>query len=152
VSCEEQERLEVHGLLPNVRFIWGDFFFEGNVRGQVAQWWAVDSVDDSLTEILYVHCDAEQLSSAEVGSEPAIACREAASEQCRDAFRYYVPMLTQWRRIPYDDPNLPDHYMPEGWKEPEARRIFARTHRLIASLAGRHARRVIRTNLPHGVM
>jgi len=149
---QAQERLEEQGLLQYVQFFRGDYFFEGNVREQVAQWWDLDSIDDTLTEFLNVYGDAEQLWTAEVGSDPAIAFREATQEQCRDAFRYYVPMLTQWRRIPYEDPNLPDHYMPEGWKEPQARRIFARTHRLIASLAGRHARRVIRTNLPHGVM
>src|SRR5699024_12025243 len=111
----------------------------GSGGERVAQGWGLDGVDDSLTELLNVDGDAEQLWTAEVGADPAIAFREASPEQCRDAFRYYVPMLTQWRRIPYEDPNLPDHYMPEGWKEPEARRTFVRTHRLIASLAARHA-------------
>lgn len=147
-----QERLEEQDLLQYVQFFRGDYFFEGNVREQIGQWWDLKSIDATVTDFLDLYGGALDLWTAEVGSDPAAAFREASTEQCRDAFRYYVPMLTQWRRIPYQDPNLPDSYMPEDWKEPKARATFVQTHRLISSLAARHARQVIRTHLPEHVL
>lgn len=143
-----QERLEEQNLLQYVQFFRGDYFLEGSIHEQVRQWWDLDSIEATITDFLDVYGDAVEIWTAEVGSDPSTAFREATAEQCRDAFRYYVPMLTQWRHIPYQDPNLPDSYMPEDWKEPEARVTFVRTHRLISSLAARHARLVIRTHLP----
>lgn len=145
---QAQKRLEEQGLLQYVEFFRGDYFFEGSVRDQVSQWWDLGAIDEMLTEFLTEYGDAEEIWVNEVGSDPATAFRETTPEQCRDAFRYYVPMLSQWRRVPYRDPNLPDIYMPEGWKEPQARTTFVQVHRLISPLAARHARHVIRTYLP----
>lgn len=145
---QAQKRLDEQGLLQYVEFFRGDYFFEGSVRDQVSQWWDLEGIDEILTEFLSEYGDAEDIWVNEVGSDPATAFREATTEQCRDAFRYYIPMLSQWRRVPYRDPNLPDIYMPEGWKEPQARKTFVQVHRLISPLAARHARQVIRTYLP----
>ena len=145
---QAQARLNEQGLVEYVQFFRGDYFFEGDIREQVAQWWDLDSIEDLITEFLDIYGDAEDLWTAEVGDDPATAFREATAEQCRDAFRYYVPMLTQWRRVPYHDPNLPDHYMPPEWKEPQARGTFVRTHQLISALSARHASQTIRGHLP----
>lgn len=146
-----QERLEEQDLLQYVQFFRGDYFFQGDVREQVSQWWDLDSIATTINDFLEIYGDAVELWTTEVGADPADAFRRATAEQCRDAFRYYVPMLSKWRRIPYQDPNLPDAYMPQNWPEPEARATFVQTHRLISSLAARHARQVIRTHLPEHV-
>ena len=61
----------------------------------------------------------------------------------RDAFRYYIPMLTMWRKFPYRDPNLPTDYLPPEWHGPAVRRTFQAVHRLAAPLAAAHAHEVI---------
>lgn len=45
-----------------------------------------------------------------------------------EAFRHYVPMLTQWRRLPYLDPGLPPELLPEDWNAAAARSVFQRLH------------------------
>jgi phenylacetic acid degradation operon negative regulatory protein len=145
---QTQERLAHHGLSEYVEFFRGDYLFDGDMKAQVARWWDLDQVDGLLADFLELYGDAEEIWTQAVGEDPVAAFRQATPEQCRDAFRYYVPMLTMWRHLPYEDPNLPADYMPEGWKEPDARKAFVHTHRLISPLAERHARRVIQEHLP----
>lgn len=146
--AQTQQRLVQNGLAEYVEFFRGEYFFGGNIREQVARWWDLDSIDELMTAFLDLYGDAEEVWTNAVGTDPAQALRAATAEQCLEAFGYYVPMLTMWRRLPYKDPNLPLDYMPEGWKEPLARRAFVRAHRLIAPLAERHARNIIRDYLP----
>lgn len=146
--AQTQQRLAQHGLAEYVEFFRGDYLFEGDMKDQVARWWDLDHVETLLTEFLDLYGDAEAIWTQAVGDDPVSAFRNATPAQCRDAFRYYVPMLTTWRRLPYQDPNLPEDYMPSGWKEPVARKTFTHMHRLIAPLAERHARRVIQEHFP----
>lgn len=145
---QTQERLTRHGLAEYVEFFRGDYLFPGDMKAQVAQWWDLEQINALLVDFLDLYGDAEDIWTHAVGEDPALAFRHATAEQCRDAFRYYVPMLTMWRRIPYQDPNLPADYMPAEWKEPTARRAFSHTHRLISPLAERHARKIIQDHLP----
>ncbi|GAA3677556.1 PaaX family transcriptional regulator C-terminal domain-containing protein [Arthrobacter ginkgonis] len=140
-----RELLAERGLDGFVEFFRGDYLFADatEIRAKVATWWDLDAIDALMAEFLADFGDAEDLWTRLVGDDPATALREATPEICRDAFRYYIPMLTLWRRLPYRDPNLPLEYLPEGWKEPQARRAFVHTHRLIAPLAARHAQRII---------
>ena len=147
---QTQERLADHGLSEYVEFFRGDYLSEGDMKDQVAHWWDLAQVDELLAEFLDLYGDARDIWTDLVGEDPASAFRNATPEQCRDAFRYYVPMLTMWRRLPYKDPNLPAEYMPTGWKEPAARQAFVYTHRLISPLAELHARKVIHAHLPAG--
>jgi phenylacetic acid degradation operon negative regulatory protein len=56
------------------------------------------------------------------------------------AFRHYVPMLTQWRRLPYLDPGLPAELLPNDWNAVAARRVFLDLHDLLATPALNHVR------------
>lgn len=138
-----REILAKEGMEDFVEFFRGDYLFSGDVRTKVAQWWDLDAIDSLFAEFLDDYAAADQQWRGIVGDDPAQALRSGTDEVCLDAFRFYVPMLTVWRRLPYRDPNLPLEYMPEGWKEPEARRVFVNTHQLIAPLASRHAQRVL---------
>jgi DNA-binding transcriptional regulator PaaX len=55
------------------------------------------------------------------------------TQQCEidsaEAFRHYVPMLTQWRRLPYLDPGLSKELLPEDWNAVTAREIFQQAAR-----------------------
>lgn len=141
-----RERLGKEGLEDFVEFFRGDYLFSGDVRRKVAQWWDLESIDALFGEFLDDYAAAGQEWAAVIGEEPAEAMRDEGV--CLDAFHFYVPMLTVWRRLPYRDPNLPLDYMPDGWKEPEARRVFVSTHRLLAPLAARHAQRIIANHRP----
>ncbi len=144
-SIAERARasLTAHELDQFVEFFRGDYLFGGDVRANVATWWNLEAIDALIGEFLEVYSGADTGCAQRLGEDPGVGVSTADEEACRDAFRYYVPMLTLWRRLPYRDPNLPLEYLPEWWREPEARRVFGRAHQIIASLAERHAAAVI---------
>lgn len=135
--------LAKEGMEDFVEFFRGDYLFSEDARTKVAKWWDLEAIDSLFTEFLDDYAAADQRWIDVISDDPAQALRAATDEVCLDAFRFYVPMLTVWRHLPYRDPNLPLEYMPEGWKEPEARRVFVNTHQLISPLAARHAQRVL---------
>jgi phenylacetic acid degradation operon negative regulatory protein len=57
-----------------------------------------------------------------------------------DAFRTYVPMLTQWRRLPYRDPGIPLALLPAGWTGVAAGAQFDRLDRALGPRAATHVR------------
>ncbi|MFF4449813.1 PaaX family transcriptional regulator C-terminal domain-containing protein [Streptomyces sp. NPDC001502] len=59
-----------------------------------------------------------------------------------EAFRHYVPMLTQWRRLPYLDPGLPSELLPADWNAVAARQIFQQLHDVLAAPSLLHVREV----------
>ncbi|WP_045696145.1 PaaX family transcriptional regulator [Streptomyces rubellomurinus] len=59
-----------------------------------------------------------------------------------EAFRAYLPMLTQWRRLPYLDPGLPESLLPEDWNAGPARALFTELHRLLAEPSLRYVEKV----------
>ena len=61
----------------------------------------------------------------------------------RAAFADYVQLLTQWRRLPYLDPGLPEEFLPPGWRGLTAERIFAELHRFLNGPARQHAERLL---------
>lgn len=146
--AQTQQQLAQHGLSEYVEFFRGAPLGEEDLKAQVATWWDLEQIDGLLTEFLDTYGQAMEIWTREVGPDRAAAFRNATPEQCRDAFRYYVPMLTAWRQLPYRDPNLPADLMPANWRGPAARQAFVHTHQLIAPLAERHARRVIQDHLP----
>lgn len=134
-----KRRLAARGLAEYVEFFTGDYEAEGDMRSRVAQWWDLAAMADQISEFMQFYGNSLTDWSAEVGDDPEAALAASGPDLRRDAFRYYVPMLTLWRRLPYRDPGLPLEYLPEGWQGPEARKIFFGVHRLIAPLAGAHA-------------
>ncbi|MEU9045442.1 MULTISPECIES: PaaX family transcriptional regulator C-terminal domain-containing protein [unclassified Kitasatospora] len=59
-----------------------------------------------------------------------------------EAFRAYVPMLTQWRRLPYLDPGLPAQLLPADWNAVPARAVFTELHGLLAEPGLRYVEKV----------
>lgn len=145
VQEEARRRMESRGLAEFVEFFIGEYGAVNDMRSKVAQWWDLEVVDTRLSEFLDLYGSALAEWTAVVGSNPQAAREVATPELRRDAFRYYVPMLTLWRRFPYRDPGLPLAYLPEGWKGVEARNVFQEVHHLIGPLAAQHARTLIGT-------
>lgn len=134
-----RRRLVERGLAEYVEFFTGDYSEEPNMRDRVAQWWDLEALGGQVDEFMDHYDGALAAWNARIGDEPAAALASSGPEVRRDAFRYYVPMLTLWRRLPYRDPGLPLKYLPDGWRGPDARAVFFGVHRLIGPLAEAHA-------------
>jgi len=143
VADRAKDMLHQRELDDFVEFFRGGFLANGDMSEKIATWWDLEEIDTLLAAFLQDYEHADTAWADIVGQDPAEALRSASPELCRDAFRFYIPMLTLWRRLPYRAPDLPLEHLPDGWKEPIARRTFARTHRLIGPLAARHARRIV---------
>ncbi|UVJ39160.1 PaaX family transcriptional regulator C-terminal domain-containing protein [Arthrobacter sp. CJ23] len=138
-----RERLTSRGLIQFVDFFQGDYLFDGPMGPKVAAWWDLKAIDEQFAEFLDLYEGAGEFWAGLVGDDPEAALAESTAELRRDAFRYYIPMLTAWRRFPYRDPNLPLEYLPEDWKGPAVRKTFQAVHRLAAPLAAAHAQELI---------
>ncbi len=140
---QAKERLTASGLIQFVDLFRSDYVFDGPMRPKISEWWDLKELDEQFTEFLEVYEGAEQQWSELVGDDPEAALAGSTEELRRDAFRYYIPMLTMWRRFPYRDPNLPADYLPPDWHGPAVRRTFLAVHRLAAPLAAAYARDLI---------
>jgi phenylacetic acid degradation operon negative regulatory protein len=101
----------------------------GAVRDQVARWWDLDQLHARYAEFLDRH-------------EPVRARVENVPEP-RRAFADYVRLLTDWRRLPYADPGLPLHLLPEDWNGARAAELFAELSSRLAGPARDHAEALI---------
>ncbi|MGW7104292.1 PaaX family transcriptional regulator C-terminal domain-containing protein [Streptomyces sp. NPDC054838] len=72
------------------------------------------------------------------GLEPADLADGWAMADPAEAFRHYVPLLTQWRRLPYQDPGLPVELLPADWNAVAARQVFRRLHAVLLEPSLRH--------------
>lgn len=138
-----KRRLAARGLLEYVEFFTGDYSAETNMSDKVAQWWDLEALGNQISEFMDYYGTSLSAWTEAVGEDPEAALAASSASLRRDAFRYYIPMLTLWRRLPYRDPGIPLEYLPEGWRGPEARRIFFGVHRLIAPMAEAHARSLV---------
>ena len=77
----------------------------------MARWWDLDSLDRQYSSFVERH-------------------RTAAGRELRPAaaFRRYVPLVTEWRQLPYIDPGLPKELLPPGWPGDRAEELFMRLH------------------------
>jgi phenylacetic acid degradation operon negative regulatory protein len=81
----------------------GDHLAFGDLAGKVRGWWDLDELERHYREFLEAH-------------EPVLRLvRRCGTPGDRQAFACYVRVLTDWRRLPYLDPGLPEELLPEGW-------------------------------------
>ena len=128
-----REAVDRRGLSAYVDVFSGRHLAFGDLRAKVREWW-------NLTELAALYDDFLQRYA---GLEPAATPL--------DAFRAYVPMLTQWRRLPYRDPGLPLELLPPDWNGVAAGRLFDTLHRRLRPAADEHAGRLRRRGLPEHV-
>jgi phenylacetic acid degradation operon negative regulatory protein len=121
------------GLMRYVDLFRADYRDFGDLSDKVAQWWDLEALHRAYEQFL----DRYRLVNATL---------DTASPPMRpkDAFTHYVPMLTDWRRLPYLDPALPLAVLPADWIGVEAGAVFARLNRRLRGPARRHAMAIIR--------
>jgi phenylacetic acid degradation operon negative regulatory protein len=118
-------------LTPYVEFFSADYLSDAQLRSKVGSWWDLDRLHDSYAEFL-------------AGGLPVWrrwTRRRAATD--RDAFADYVPILTDWRRLPYLDPGLPADLLPAGWNGAKAAELFENFRERLEKPARRHIDAII---------
>ena len=98
----------------------------GSLRERVAQWWDLPSIDREYADFLDRYAGARTK-------------HRAPRDSARAAFVRYVPMLTEWRRLPYLDPGLPLDLLPRRWNGSRAAELFADLDAVLRGPARDHA-------------
>jgi phenylacetic acid degradation operon negative regulatory protein len=132
LAAEAQQTLDRLGLSAYVDLFAGQHVAFGDLRTKVQTWWDLRELADLYAEFLGQY-------------ESALDLASSRGTSAVEAFRAYVPMLTQWRRLPYRDPGLPLTLLPDGWNGVVAGELFEKLDQALRPLAQEHAMAVIRT-------
>lgn len=136
VLPQAMRRLKDRGLDRYVEYFSADYLSQQDIKAKVPQWWDLQELDEQYRDFLGLYGAANEEWSARLqagsGGDPD-------AELAREAFAFYVPLLTLWRRFPYRDPNLPLEFLPEGWKAPAAKHTFWAIDALLAPIAKSYA-------------
>ena len=132
LADETRRTLECLGLTPYVDIFTGEHFAFGDLSAKVREWWALDELTVLYADFLERYRPARERAAA--GAIPA-----------REAFGIYLPMLTEWRRLPYRDPGLPLSLLPPGWMGDTAGALFEELDSTLREPARTHALAVIHT-------
>ncbi len=127
LATETRRTLARRGLAEYVDIFTGQHFAFGDLRSKVRAWWDLDELADLYADFLRRH-------------RPELDVAIVTPEQ---AFGLYVPMLTQWRRLPYSDPGLPLSLLPPGWNGVTAEALFEELNTTLSAPAREHALAVI---------
>jgi phenylacetic acid degradation operon negative regulatory protein len=128
-------QLDRLGLEPYIDYFSAEHLSPRELSAKVSTWWDLVALDSMYADFiakyegLKVKWDARQ-------GDPAEAT-------AHDAFADYVPMITEWRRLPYKDPGLPPELLPSDWKGMLAEELFGDLHRLLRSPARDYVRSVM---------
>lgn len=131
LASETRVALERRGLSPYVDIFTGNHFAYGDLRSKVRTWWDLDELTELYADFLRRH-------------RPLLDRASSSGTTPLDAFRMYVPMLTEWRRLPYRDPGLPLSLLPPGWNGVTAGALFDELNSGLSAPARQHALAVIR--------
>ncbi|MBT2509327.1 PaaX family transcriptional regulator [Streptomyces sp. ISL-98] len=118
------------GLSDYVHLFAADYAAFSDLRSTVSTWWDFPAIQAQYAEFTDAYGPvAERLS-------------RQGDLDTTEAFRHYVPMLTQWRRLPYLDPGLPTELLPGDWNAVAARQVFQELHHVLAEPSLRHVQNV----------
>lgn len=137
LAPEISQQLERAELTDYVDLFKGTHLTEGHIRSKVAQWWDLPSLEALYTDFIERHQQVLERWLKDSGNEGD------SPEQLKQAFADYVPMVTQWRRLPYMDPGLPEEYLPDEWCGLAAEALFAKLHALLGPKAQRYAQSIV---------
>jgi phenylacetic acid degradation operon negative regulatory protein len=128
LAPDTRRTLERRGLSSYVDIFTGSHVAFGDLRSKVREWWNLDELTALYADFLRRY---RPLLDGTSGAAPA------------QAFRMYVPMLTEWRRLPYRDPGLPLSLLPPGWNGVTAGALFDELNAALSAPAREHALAVI---------
>jgi phenylacetic acid degradation operon negative regulatory protein len=117
---ETREALERHGESAYVTLFQGRYRAFDDIAAQVAKWWDLPLLEGLYDDFLDLY-------------EPVLA---ADDREPAHAYVDYVRALTDWRRLPYADPGLPEELLPVGAR---AASVFFTLRERLAGPAHRYA-------------
>ncbi|MCY7287379.1 MAG: transcriptional regulator [Cryobacterium sp.] len=131
----KQTRLQLQrlGLDQYVDFFSADHLRAGALSTKVAEWWDLNALDRMYSN--FVERYDGLLRRWETRLEQSAPADRANAARMKDAFTDYVPMFTEWRRLPYLDPGLPLEYLPGDWNGVSAEALFGSLYELLGPLA-----------------
>jgi phenylacetic acid degradation operon negative regulatory protein len=110
---DTQATLRRLGLDKYVHLFRGEYAGFAETRDAVRQWWDLDALQEMYGAFADAHEPLRQRWRAHAGDpDPEVA------------FRDYVRALTEWRRLPYLDPGLPETLLPSPWQGTRAAEVF----------------------------
>jgi phenylacetic acid degradation operon negative regulatory protein len=118
------------GLSGYVHLFTADYVAFADLAGAVASWWDLEAIE------------GQYASFTDTYGPVARRLRSGGKPDGAEAFRHYVPMLTEWRRLPYLDPGLPAELLPADWNAVAARRVFQELKDLLSGPGLDHVRKV----------
>ncbi|MFJ3793365.1 PaaX family transcriptional regulator C-terminal domain-containing protein [Kitasatospora sp. NPDC090091] len=136
VLPDARRLLERLGLSAYVHLFLSEYAGFAELRSAVGSWWDFPAIEAQYAEF------------TEAWGQVAAGLRPHALIEPVEAFRAYVPMLTQWRRLPYLDPGLPAPLLPPEWNAVAARAVFTELHGLLAGPGLRHVEQLTGLSRP----
>lgn len=130
IAAETRHTLERRGLSGYVDIFAGRYLAFGDPRSKVRQWWDLDELTALYADFLDRYRPARGRAAAGGITPP-------------EAFGLYVPMLTEWRRLPYRDPGIPLSLLPADWNGVSAGTLFSELNAALGAPARDHAREII---------
>ncbi|WP_282692246.1 PaaX family transcriptional regulator C-terminal domain-containing protein [Streptomyces sp. CC208A] len=127
---DARRMLERLGLSAYVHLFTSDYAGFAELRDAVSSWWDFTAIEAQYAAFTDDWGPVAEELRPEPRIDPVLA------------FRDYVPMLTQWRRLPYLDPGLPSELLPADWNAVEARRVFVELHDLLAAPSLRYVEKL----------
>ncbi|MGR4879563.1 PaaX family transcriptional regulator C-terminal domain-containing protein [Streptomyces sp. LARHCF249] len=122
--------LERLGLSDYVHLFAAEYAAFSDLPDTVSSWWDFPAIQTQYAAFT----DAYAPVAARLGAGP--------DPDPAQAFRHYVPLLTQWRRLPYLDPGLPTELLPADWNAVAARQVFQQLHTVLLEPSLRHVQDV----------
>jgi phenylacetic acid degradation operon negative regulatory protein len=131
LAAETRHTLELRGLTEYVDLFAGEHLAFGDLRSKVREWWDLDELTALYGDFLDRY-------------RPVLERVTAGGITPSEAFGLYVPMLTEWRRLPYRDPGIPLSLLPPDWSGVSAGALFGELNAALGPPARDHALEVIR--------
>lgn len=131
MASEARHALDRQELSAYVDLFVGEYATSRDLSVEIGKWWDLDELARLYADFLRTHRDTHRAALSKTLT-------------AQEAFERYVPMLTQWRRLPYRDPGLPLELLSPQWKGESARTLFDEMNAALQPLARRHVRAVTR--------
>lgn len=129
LAREARETLARRGMTSYVDMFRAEHLAFGDLRSKVRAWWDLEELTELYADFLRRYRPVLQQGTHALSPE--------------EAFREYVPMLTEWRRLPYLDPGLPLQLLPQGWNGVTAGELFDQLNAALRGPSREHARAIM---------
>lgn len=126
LADETRRMLERRALSEYVDIFSSHYFAFGDLRSKIRTWWDLNELAELYAEFLRQYRGILYRTTS-----------DGITNQ--EAFQIYVPMLTEWRRLPYRDPGLPLSLLPPAWNGEAAGELFDQLNDVLSPLAYKHA-------------